>query len=78
MHYYIHIRINTLEKGMNSLSSGLIVPFVLYKDGFVIKLLMKVDIPLNGKKQTEPIYKSNRSVWDNAQYDFELHECIGS
>ena len=54
--YYIHFQNNTLRKGMNPLIQPSMVYIVLllffYKDGFGIKLSIKIDMPLN--KETNP------------------------
>ena len=70
--YYIHFRLYTLGKGMNSfilLAMGSIVTLPFFsKDGFGIKLLTMVDMPLNKKKitqqkqQTKP-YPFRAGVW---------------
>ena len=48
---YIHFQTNTLGKGMNPIMytamRWIVAQLVLFKDGFGIKLLTKVDMPLS-------------------------------
>ena len=66
--YYVHFRVNTLEKGMNPLilpAMGWIVPLMFFSENsFGIKQPTKVDMPLN--KETKPNQNNIEQVLEAA------------
>ena len=84
--YYVHFRTNTLKKGMDPLSSHLWVKEYRCcekkKDGFGIKQLENVDMPLNNNVQNRQKKKLKRnSLFHvslpllNFTFDYDIGNC---
>ena len=79
LHYYIHFCTNTLGKGMNPFiplaMSRIVSLLFFYKDGFGIKGLTKIYMPLN--KETKELEKDKMGLVEYCTYpkkeeDFKL------